>query len=119
MAFLECNDVIKLYVDEKSKIQVPALRGIELSAEEGDLISIIGPSGSGKSTLVNLIGGIDQPSSGEILLGDSIITKMTERELSQYRRHRVGFLYQLPERNLVWNITALKNVMLPMKLAGS
>ena len=118
MAFLECNDLIKLYVDEKSKIQVPALRGVELSAEEGDLIAIIGPSGSGKSTLVNLIGGIDHPSSGEIILGESIITKMTERELSQYRRHRVGFLYQLPERNLVWNITALKNVMLPMKLAG-
>lgn len=118
MAFLECQDLIKLYVDKQSKIQVPALRGIELTANEGDLIAIIGPSGSGKSTLVNLIGGIDHPSSGDIILGDSIITKMTTRELTKYRRHRVGFLYQLPERNLVWNLTALKNVMLPMKLAG-
>ncbi len=118
MAFLECKDLIKLYVEEQSKIQVPALRGIELSANEGDLIAIIGPSGSGKSTLVNLIGGIDRPSSGDIILGDSIITKMTTRQLTKYRRHRVGFLYQLPERNLVWNLTALKNVMLPMKLAG-
>ncbi|MFX1282063.1 MAG: ABC transporter ATP-binding protein [Promethearchaeota archaeon] len=118
MAFLECQDLIKLYVDEQSKIQVPALRGIELSANEGDLIAIIGPSGSGKSTLVNLIGGIDRPSSGDIILGDSIITKMTTRQLTKYRRHRVGFLYQLPERNLIWNLSALKNVMLPMKLAG-
>lgn len=118
MAFLECQDLIKLYVDKQSKIQVPALRGIELTANEGDLIAIIGPSGSGKSTLVNLIGGIDHPSSGDIIVGDSIITKMTTRQLTKYRRHRVGFLYQLPEQNLIWNLTALKNVMLPMKLTG-
>ncbi|MFX0125394.1 MAG: ABC transporter ATP-binding protein [Candidatus Hodarchaeota archaeon] len=118
MAFLKCQDLIKLYVDQQSKIQVPALRGIELTANEGDLIAIIGPSGSGKSTLVNLIGGIDRPSSGDIILGDNIITKMTTKQLTQYRRQRVGFLYQLPERNLIWNLTALKNVMLPMKLSG-
>lgn len=118
MTFLECNDLIKLYIEEQSKIQVPALRGIEISAQEGDLISIIGPSGSGKSTLINLIAGIDKPSSGEIILGDDIVTKLTTRQLTQYRRHRVGLLYQLPERNLVWNLSAMKNVMLPMKLAG-
>ncbi|KPK88132.1 MAG: hypothetical protein AMS27_00345 [Bacteroides sp. SM23_62_1] len=119
MAFLECQDLIKLYIEEQSKIQVPALRGIELAVNEGDLIAIIGPSGSGKSTLVNLIGGIDRPSSGEIILGEDIVTKMNSRQLTQYRRKRVGFLYQLPERNLIWNLTALKNVMLPMKLSGS
>ena len=118
MTFLECNDLIKLYIEEQSKIQVPALRGIELSAHEGDLVAIIGPSGSGKSTLINLIAGIDKPSSGEIILGDDIVTKLTTRQLTQYRRHRIGLLYQLPERNLVWNLTAMKNVMLPMKLAG-
>jgi ABC-type lipoprotein export system ATPase subunit len=118
MAFLECNDLIKLYVDEQSKIQVPALRGVELTANEGDLISIIGPSGSGKSTLINLIGGIDKPSSGEIVLNGEIVTKMKYRELTKYRRTHIGFLYQLPERNLIWNLTALKNVMIPMRLSG-
>ncbi|MHA1226269.1 MAG: ABC transporter ATP-binding protein [Candidatus Hodarchaeales archaeon] len=118
MAFLECTDLIKLYVDRQSKIQVPALRGIELSVNEGELVSIIGPSGSGKSTLINMIGGIDQPSSGEIVLGEDIVTKMNKRQLTKYRRSRVGFLYQLPERNLIWNLTALKNVLLPMKLVG-
>jgi len=118
MTFLECLDLIKLYVDQQSKIQVPALRGIELTVKEGDLIAIIGPSGSGKSTLINMIGGIDSPSSGDIILNEEIITKMTKKQLTQFRRHKVGFLYQTPERNLVWNLSALKNVMLPMKLTG-
>ncbi len=118
MAFLECNDLIKLYTDEQSKIQVPALRGVEFSANEGDLISIIGPSGSGKSTLINLIGGIDKPSSGEIMLDGTNITKLKDRELTYYRRNRIGFLYQLPERNLIWNLSAYKNVVVPMRLSG-
>ncbi len=118
MPFLECHDLIKLYAEEESKIQVPALRGVELTSNEGDLIAIIGPSGSGKSTLINLIAGIDMPSSGEIILGGDIVTKLNKRELTLYRRNRVGLLYQLPERNLVWNLTALKNVLLPMKLTG-
>ncbi|PWI46620.1 hypothetical protein CEE45_15875 [Candidatus Heimdallarchaeota archaeon B3_Heim] len=118
MAFLECNDLIKLYTDEQSKIQVPALRGVELTANEGDLVSIIGPSGSGKSTLINLIGGIDKPSSGEIILDGNIITTLKGRELTKYRRNRIGFLYQLPERNLIWNLSALKNVIVPMRLSG-
>ncbi len=118
MAFLECNDVIKLYIEQQKKLQIPALRGIELVVNEGELVAIIGPSGSGKTTLLNIIGGIDRPSTGDIIVGDDVITKMTDRELTLYRRHKVGFLYQLPERNLIWNLTAVKNTMLPMKLAG-
>ena len=118
MAFLECNDLIKLYTDEQTKLQVPALRGIELTANEGDLVSIIGPSGSGKSTLINLIGGVDKPSSGEIILDGNMITKFKARELTKYRRERIGFLYQLPERNLIWNLSALKNTIVPMRLSG-
>ena len=66
MTLLECNDLIKLYTDESSKIQVPALRGVELTANEGDLVSIIGPSGSGKSTLIKLVAGVLPPTSGEV-----------------------------------------------------
>jgi ABC-type lipoprotein export system ATPase subunit len=118
MTFLECKDVIKLYTERKNKLHIPALRGIELNVNEGELISIVGPSGSGKTTLLNVIGGIDRPSTGDIIVGDELITQMSNQELTFYRRHKVGFLYQLPERNLVWNLTAMKNVMLPMKLAG-
>lgn len=118
MAFLECNDLIKIYTDKESKLRVPALRGVELKANEGDLVSIIGSSGSGKSTLINLIGGIDRPSSGEIILNETNITNLKDRELTKYRRNRIGFLYQSPERNLIWNLSALKNVIVPMRLSG-
>lgn len=118
MAFLECNDLIKIYTDKESKLRVPALRGVELKANEGDLVSIIGSSGSGKSTLINLIGGIDRPSSGEIILDEINITNLNDRELTKYRRSRIGFLYQLPERNLIWNLSALKNVIVPMRISG-
>lgn len=101
-----------------TEIQVPALRGIELSVEQGEISAIIGPSGAGKSTLINLIGGIDQPSSGNIIVGDQVINKMKRKELVDYRRYQVGFLYQLPQRNLIWNLSAYENVIFPMKMAS-
>ena len=116
--FLECQDVFKLYTDPVTKIQVPALRGIELSVEQGEISAIIGPSGAGKSTLINLIGGIDKPSSGNIIVDDHVINKMKKKELVDYRRHKVGFLYQSPQRNLIWNLTAYENVIFPMKMAS-
>jgi len=116
--FLECQDVFKLYTDPVTKIQVPALRGIELSVEQGEISAIIGPSGAGKSTLINLIGGIDKPSSGNIIVDNHIINKMKKKELVDYRRHQVGFLYQSPQRNLIWNLTAYENVIFPMKMAS-
>ncbi|MFW9854782.1 MAG: ABC transporter ATP-binding protein [Candidatus Thorarchaeota archaeon] len=116
--FLECQDVFKLYKDPVTKIQVPALRGVELSVNKGELSAIIGPSGAGKSTLINLIGGIDKPSSGDIIVDGQTINKLKSKELIRYRRHNIGFLYQNPKRNLIWNITAFQNVIVPMKLAS-
>ena len=116
--FLECQDVFKLYSDPVTKIQTPALRGVELMVEKGELSAIIGPSGAGKSTLINLIGGIDKPSSGNIVVDGQVINKMKPKELIQYRRHNIGFLYQSPRRNLIWNITAFQNIIFPMKLSS-
>jgi len=116
--FIECKDVFKLFTDPVSNIQIPALRGVEFSVNEGDLSAIIGPSGAGKSTLISLIGGIDKPSSGSIIVHDKIIEKLSTKELTEYRRQNVGFLYQSPRKNLVWNISAFQNVVLPMQLAN-
>lgn len=116
--FIECQDVFKLYSDPVTKIQTPALRGVELLVDKGELSAIIGPSGAGKSTLINLIGGIDKPSSGNIVVDGQIINKMKYKDLIQYRRHNIGFLYQSPRRNLIWNITAFQNIIFPMKLSS-
>ncbi len=116
--FLECQDIFKLYTDPVTKIQVPALRGVELLVDKSEISAIIGPSGAGKSTLINLIGGIDKPSSGNIIVDGQIINKMKTKELIQYRRFNIGFLYQSPRRNLIWNINAFQNVIFPMKLTS-
>ncbi|MFX1538056.1 MAG: ABC transporter ATP-binding protein [Promethearchaeota archaeon] len=119
MEFLMCKDLIKIYTEPLSGIQVPALRGVELSVKKGELVSIIGPSGSGKTTLINLIGRMDLPSSGQVFVDGMNICMLKENKLDWYRRQIVGFLFQLPERNLIWNLTALTNVLLPMKVSSN
>ena len=117
MAFLELHDVIKLYKPENEILQVPALRGVDLSLKKSELAAIIGPSGSGKSTLIKINGGIEQPSSGIVEMEDiGIINKLKGRELTKYRRNVVGFVYQFPERNLLPSLSALENIMLPMRI---
>ena len=122
MTFLTLTDVIKLYKPENEHLQVPALRGVDLELEKGELASIIGPSGSGKSTLIKMIGGIDIPSSGTIEMKDedglTIINKLRGKKLDKYRREKIGFLYQFPERNLLPSLSAFENVELPMRLLG-
>ncbi|MFX1251857.1 MAG: ABC transporter ATP-binding protein [Promethearchaeota archaeon] len=118
MDFLICEDVIKIYTDPLSGIQVPALRGVELGVKRGELISIIGSSGSGKSTLINLIGRIEVPSSGRIIVDEKNIGIMQEKEVDNYRQRMVGFLFQFPRDNLIWNLPVLKNVLFPMKISS-
>ncbi|MHA2295558.1 MAG: ABC transporter ATP-binding protein [Candidatus Hodarchaeales archaeon] len=116
---LELTDVIKLYQPENKRLQVPALRGVDLQVEEGELLTLIGPSGSGKSTLIKLIGGIERPSSGTIHMeGVGKVNSLQGRKLDLYRREKIGFIYQFPERNLIPNLTAFENVMLPMRFLG-
>ena len=112
--FIELRDVVKIYEKKSTGQKVLALRGIELMINQGELVAIIGPSGAGKSTLLKLIGGIDQPSSGIIRVGDLEIQQLPPWELTSFRRSTVGFLWQLPEENLMPELSALENVEFPM-----
>ena len=97
------------------KVPVDALRGVNLKVESGDFLSIVGPSGSGKSTLLNLIGALDKPSSGALLIDGSNISELNDNQLADLR-HRVGFVFQF--FNLIPRLTAIGNVELPMSIAG-
>jgi putative ABC transport system ATP-binding protein len=94
-----------------------ALAGIDLTIERGELLCVMGPSGSGKSTLLNLLGGLDRPSSGQIIVEGRDITTLDENSLAIYRREMVGFVFQ--SFNLVSTMTALQNVEFPMIFAGT
>ena len=95
---------------------VEAVRGLDLQIHEPGLVGVMGPSGSGKSTLLHLLGGLDRPDSGEIKVGDARIDTMRERELTTFRRHGVGIIFQ--QFNLLASMTALENVLLPAVLDG-
>ena len=96
--------------------EVNALRGINLSVEKGEFISIMGPSGSGKTTLMNIIGCLDTPSSGEYELNGSLVSKLEDDELARIRNKEIGFVFQ--SFNLLAKNSVLENVMLPLKYAG-
>jgi len=97
------------------KIDVPALHNINLRVERGDFIGIQGPSGSGKTTLLNILGGLDTPTSGEVWIENANITRMNEKNLSDIRCKRIGFIFQF--YNLIPKMPALDNVELPMIFA--
>ena len=118
MTLLEVEDVTKLYIEPKSDIQVVALRGVNLELEEGEFVSIIGPSGSGKTTLIRLLGGIERPTTGKITFDGADLATMKNRDLVDFRRSHVGFLHQFPEDNLLMNLSAVSNVMIPMQILG-
>ncbi|KPL12293.1 hypothetical protein AMJ85_01210 [candidate division BRC1 bacterium SM23_51] len=90
------------------EVVVSALRGIDLDIRRGEFLAIIGPSGSGKSTLLNIIGGIDTPTAGKVFFDTQDLSELTERRLTQYRRHHIGFVFQF--YNLIPNLTACENV---------
>ncbi len=117
-SFVALKDVIRIYDDPTTGLQVPALRGVEMTVEAGEMAAVVGPSGAGKSTLLNILGGLDRPSSGIACVGDLIINAASPDALARFRSNDVGFLWQLPERNLLPNLSAIDNVILPMKLAS-
>ncbi len=99
------------------EVPVPALRGVDLELEPGHIVVLLGPSGSGKTTLINVIGGLDSPTSGTVTVARQDITTATEEQLTRFRRHTVSFVFQF--FNLVPTLTALENVELVAELSGS
>jgi len=97
------------------EVDVHALRPTELTIEAGELLAILGPSGSGKSTLLNLLGGLDHPTTGAIRFGERDLASASERELTLFRRHNIGFVFQF--FNLVPTLTALENVQVAVEIA--
>jgi putative ABC transport system ATP-binding protein len=111
---VEMSDVWKVYL--MGKVEVPAIRGLNFCVSKGEYVSIMGPSGSGKSTLLNLVGCLDTPTVGQILLGGINIALLSENELAAIRRRSVGFIFQT--FNLLPGLTAQENVALPMRFEG-
>ena len=101
----------------KGETQVKALDGIDLSIEKGKFTAIIGASGSGKTTLLNMIGGMDTPDEGEVIVDGVNLSGLKEKELAVFRRSKVGFVYQ--NFNLVPTLTVKENILFPLSLAGS
>jgi putative ABC transport system ATP-binding protein len=114
MAIVETHDLIKIY--KMGKNQVNALNGLSFQVERGEFISIMGRSGSGKSTLLNMLGCLDRPTSGSVLIDNEDVTRLPRRALPRVRREKIGFVFQ--HFNLVPSLTALENVMLPLRYAG-
>ncbi|AZR72175.1 ABC transporter [Anoxybacter fermentans] len=112
MALLELKGVKKIY--QQGKVEVHALRGVDLIVEEGEFTSIAGPSGSGKTTLLNLIGCLDKPSEGEIYLDGEEIGKLSKTELAMLRRRKLGFIFQ--NYNLIPVLTVYENVEFALRL---
>jgi putative ABC transport system ATP-binding protein len=112
---IELRDICKIY--QMGDVQVQAVCGVNLGVEKGELISIMGPSGSGKSTLMNIIGLLDQPTSGEYRLEGADVAKLDENTLAEIRNKRIGFVFQ--SYNLLARTTALDNVELPLIYSGT
>jgi peptide/nickel transport system ATP-binding protein len=112
--FILCDNLVKIY--KVADLEVVALQGLDLQVRPGEMIALVGASGSGKSTLLNVIGGLDTPSAGQVIVGGYDLLKMGSQERIAYKRDVVGFVWQQPGRNLLPYLTAVENIELPMTL---
>lgn len=112
--YILCEDLFKIY--KTADLEVVALRGLDLKVRHGELMAIVGASGSGKSTMLNILAGLDQPSAGRAFVGGRNLLTMTSRDMVEYRRKQVGFVWQQTGRNLIPYLTARQNVEVPLIL---
>ncbi|STO00748.1 Lipoprotein-releasing system ATP-binding protein LolD [[Eubacterium] infirmum] len=115
MSFIEFEDVKKVYYT--GELEIDALRGISFSVEKGEIAVILGESGAGKTTLLNILGGMDRLTSGSVRLDGQTISDFSGRQLTRYRRHDVGFVFQF--YNLIPNLTARENVSMATQLCNN
>src|SRR5512137_1411815 len=114
---IECENLVKIY--KTTEIEVVALQGLDLTVEYGEVMAIIGNSGSGKSTLMNMIGGLDRPSAGKLVVDGKDLLKMSDKDMIAYKRETVGFVWQNNARNLIPYLTAAENIEVPMIFASA
>jgi len=110
------DNLVKIY--KTKDLEVLALQGLDLTVNKGELVAIIGTSGSGKSTFLNMLGGLDRPSAGKLFVDGKNLFKLSDRELVDYKRQTVGFVWQNNARNLLPYLTAYENIMTPMLLSS-
>ena len=106
MAFIDVKKLSKTY--QMGEVTIKAIENISFSIDEGELVVILGPSGAGKTTVLNILGGMDTPTSGSVIVDGKDVSKFNKKALTDYRRYDIGFVFQF--YNLVGNLTALENV---------
>lgn len=111
-AFIYCDGLVKIYMSDNLKVM--ALQGLDLTVKRGEMVAIIGKSGSGKSTLLNMIGGLETPTAGRLCVGGRDLSGLKEKDMVQYRKTKVGFVWQKSVRNLFPYLTVVENVETPM-----
>ncbi len=114
---IQCDNLVKIY--KTKDIEVLALQGLDINIEPGELMAIVGNSGSGKSTFLNMIGGLDRPTAGKLLVDGKNLFRLSEKELVEYKQKTVGFVWQNNARNLLPYLTAIENVQVPMMFADA
>ena len=108
MSFIKADELVKIYKTED--VEVFALQGLDIEINKGEMVAIVGKSGSGKSTLMSLIGGLETPSAGSLIVeGDNILSK-SKRQIANYRREKIGFVWQMCSKNLMPYLTAAENI---------
>jgi len=114
MALIQIKNLTKIYSEKNSTVQTKALDSINLEIEKGEFTAIAGPSGSGKTTLLNIIGALDYPTSGQIIIDNYNLSSMTQKAFAEFRLHKIGFVFQ--SYNLINTLTALENAEYVMLL---